>query len=162
MTYFSLNFISRQFYVALCVRDFTELQCNCNNLACLLERDGLLPRTLAVISARTHVPSRAIIALGAVAIGFAFSGSFDMLTDVIVFMLLAFNGLAVAAIFVLRHRLPDAPRPYRVPAYPLIAGLYLAGTGFLILNTHRHASAGARRRADRRLRSSGLCLVYPA
>lgn len=99
-----------------------------------MARDGLLPRALAVISPRTHVPSRAIIALGAVAIGFAFSGSFDMLTDVIVFMLLVFNGLAVAAIFVLRRRLPDAPRPYRVPAYPLVAGLFLAGTGFLILN----------------------------
>jgi APA family basic amino acid/polyamine antiporter len=100
-----------------------------------MARDGLLPRALAFISPRTHVPSRAIIALGAVAIGFAFSGSFDMLTDIIVFMLLLFNGLAVAAIFVLRRRLPDAPRPYRVPAYPLVAGLFLAGTGFLILNT---------------------------
>jgi APA family basic amino acid/polyamine antiporter len=100
-----------------------------------MARDGLLPRTLAMISPRTHVPSRAIIALGAVAIGFAFSGTFDMLTDVIVFMLLVFNGLAVAAIFVLRRRHPDAPRPYRVPAYPLVAGLFLTGTGFLIVNT---------------------------
>jgi APA family basic amino acid/polyamine antiporter len=100
-----------------------------------MARDGLLPGGLAVISARTHVPSRAIIALGAVAIAFSFSGSFDMLTDVIVFMLLVVNGLAVAAIFVLRRRLPDAPRPYRVPAYPMVAGLFLAGTGFLTLNT---------------------------
>lgn len=100
-----------------------------------MARDGLLPQALAVISPRTHVPSRAILALGAVAIAFAFSGSFDMLTDVIVFMLLVFNGMAVAAIVVLRRRLPDASRPYRVPAYPLVAGLFLAGTGFLILNT---------------------------
>jgi APA family basic amino acid/polyamine antiporter len=100
-----------------------------------MARDGLLPRALSVISSRTRVPGNAIIALGAIAIGFAFSGSFDMLTDIIMFMLLVFNGLAVAAIIVMRHRLPDAPRPYRVPAYPLVAGLFLAGTGFLILNT---------------------------
>jgi APA family basic amino acid/polyamine antiporter len=100
-----------------------------------MARDGLLPRGLSVISPRTRVPGRAVLALGAVAIGFAFSGSFDTLTDIIVFMLLVFNGLAVAAIFVLRRRFPDAPRPYRVPAYPLVAGLFLAGTGFLLVNT---------------------------
>jgi APA family basic amino acid/polyamine antiporter len=100
-----------------------------------MARDGLLPRGLAVISRRTYVPGRAITALGAVAIGFAFSGSFDMLTDVIVFMLLVFNGMSVAAIFVMRRRLPDARRPYRVPLYPLVAGLFLAGTGILIMNT---------------------------
>lgn len=100
-----------------------------------MARDGLLPRGLSVISPRTRVPSRAVLALGAVAIGFAFSGSFDMLTDIIVFMLLVFNGLAVATIFVLRRRFPDAPRPYRVPAYPLVAGLFLAGTSFLLVNT---------------------------
>lgn len=81
------------------------------------------------------MPSRAIVAFGAVVIGFAFSGSFDMLTDIVVFMLLVFNGLAVAAIFVLRRRLPDAARPYRVPAYPVVASLFLVGTGFLIVNT---------------------------
>ena len=100
-----------------------------------MARDGMLPRTLAVVSPRTHVPSRAIVALGVVAIGFSFSGSFDMLTDVIVFMLLVFNGLAIAAIVVLRHRLPDAQRPYRVPACRLLAGVYLAATGLLVLNT---------------------------
>lgn len=100
-----------------------------------MARDGLLPRSLAVVSNRTQVPSRAIIALGAVSIGFAFSGSFDLLTDLIVFMLLLFNGMSVAAIFILRRRFPDAPRPYRAPFYPLIAGLFLAGTAFLIFNT---------------------------
>ncbi len=100
-----------------------------------MARDGLLPRSLAVISPRTQVPSRAIVALGAVSIGFAFSGSFDLLTDIIVFMLLLFNGMSVAAIFVIRRRFPDAPRSYRVPYYPVVAGSFLAGTGFLIVNT---------------------------
>lgn len=100
-----------------------------------MARDGLLPAGLAVISRRTSVPTRAILSLGAVAIGFAFSGSFDLLTDIIVFMLLVFNGLAVAAIIVLRHRLPDAPRPFRLPAYGLVAGLFLIATSYLLLNT---------------------------
>src|SRR6201999_777056 len=70
-----------------------------------------------------------------VAIGFAFSGGFDLLTDIIVFALLVFNGMSVAAIYVLRRRFPDAARPYRVPGYPVIPGVFLIATAFLICNT---------------------------
>jgi APA family basic amino acid/polyamine antiporter len=73
--------------------------------------------------------------LGACAIGFAFSGAFDVLTDLIVFMLLLFNGLAVAAVYVLRRTLPDAARPYRVWGYPVVPMLFLLATVYLMINT---------------------------
>jgi APA family basic amino acid/polyamine antiporter len=55
--------------------------------------DGLLPHTFTTISPRSRVPAHAVLLLGACAVGFAFSGAFDVLTDLIVFMLLLFNGL---------------------------------------------------------------------
>ena len=58
-----------------------------------------------------------------------------VITDLIVFMMLAFNGLAVAAVYVLRRKLPDAQRPYRMWGYPLVPGLYVAATAFLMVNT---------------------------
>ena len=100
-----------------------------------MARDGLLPRTFAAISHRTRVPSHAIVLLAVCAIGFAFSGAFDVLTDLIVFMLLLFNGLAVASIYVLRRSLPDARRPYRVWGYPVVPALFLAATVYLMINT---------------------------
>ena len=100
-----------------------------------MARDGLLPRTFASISPRARVPSHAILLLGACAIGFAFSGAFDVLTDLIVFMLLLFNGLAVASVYVLRRKLPDAARPYRVWGYPLVPMLFLLATAYLMINT---------------------------
>jgi APA family basic amino acid/polyamine antiporter len=100
-----------------------------------MARDGLLPRTFATISLGARVPSHAILLLGACAIGFAFSGAFDVLTDLIVFMLLLFNGLAVASIYVLRRRLPDAVRPYRVWGYPVVPTLFLLATAYLLINT---------------------------
>ena len=100
-----------------------------------MARDGLLPRTFAGISPRTRVPSHAILLLGACAVGFAFSGAFDVLTDLIVFMLLLFNGLAVASVYVLRRTLPDAPRPYRVWGYPVVPALFLLATAYLMINT---------------------------
>jgi basic amino acid/polyamine antiporter, APA family len=100
-----------------------------------MARDGLLPSTFATVSPRARVPSHAILLLGACAIGFAFSGAFDVLTDLIVFMLLLFNGLAVASIYVLRRTLPDAPRPYRVWGYPVVPALFLLVTVYLMINT---------------------------
>jgi APA family basic amino acid/polyamine antiporter len=100
-----------------------------------MARDNLLPQTLASISPRARVPSHAILLLSACAIGFAFSGAFDVLTDMIVFMLLLFNGLAVGAIYVLRRTLPNAVRPFRVWGYPVVPALFLLATGYLMINT---------------------------
>jgi APA family basic amino acid/polyamine antiporter len=100
-----------------------------------MARDGLLPPAFATVSPRARVPTRAILLLGACAIGFVFSGTFDVLTDVIVFMLLLFNGMAVASIYVLRRKLPNAVRPYRVWGYPVVPALFLAATAYLMINT---------------------------
>jgi Amino acid permease len=100
-----------------------------------MARDGLLPRTFATISPRARVPSHAILLLGACAVGFVFSGAFDVLTDLIVFMLLLFNGVAVASVYVLRRTLPDVVRPYRVWGYPVVPALFLLATAYLMINT---------------------------
>jgi APA family basic amino acid/polyamine antiporter len=42
-----------------------------------------------------------------------------------------FSMLSVAAVFVLRVRRPDLPRPFRTPGYPLVPAVYLLGTGLL-------------------------------
>ena len=100
-----------------------------------MARDGLLPTTFAKISGGSRVPTNAVLLVGACAVGFAFSGAFDVLTDLIVFMLLLFNGLGVAAVYVLRRTLPNAVRPYRVWGYPVVPALFLVGTVYLMINT---------------------------
>ena len=100
-----------------------------------MARDGMLPAALARVSATARVPANAIILLGACAIGFAFSGTFDVLTDLIVFVLLLFNGLGVAAVYVLRRKLPDLERPYRTWGYPVVPAIFLAATIYLMINT---------------------------
>ncbi len=42
-----------------------------------------------------------------------------------VFAVLIFYGLTLVGLFVLRRRLPDAPRPYRAFGYPFVPALYL-------------------------------------
>ena len=50
-------------------------------------------------------------------------------------MLLLFNGMAVASVYVLRRTLPDAVRPYKVWGYPVVPALFLAATAYLLINT---------------------------
>jgi len=99
-----------------------------------LARNGMLPRPLAHVS-RAHVPSVAIIALGAWGIGLTLTGSFDILTDMYVFILWVFYGMCAAGLFVLRRKKPDAERPYRVTGYPVVPALFLLVTAFLLTNT---------------------------
>ncbi len=99
-----------------------------------LAQEGLLPRALGAISAR-GAPWLAVLVQGVWAALLALSGSFDALTDYTVFGGLAFQALAVAAIFVLRRAHPSAERPYRAWGHPLVPALYVLATLWLLTNT---------------------------
>ena len=48
-----------------------------------------------------------------------------------------------AALYVLRRRLPDAPRPYRTWGYPWVPAIFILATAFLVVNTQRERPAQA-------------------
>jgi APA family basic amino acid/polyamine antiporter len=76
-----------------------------------------------------------VLLLGVCAIAFAISGTFDVLTDMIVFSILIFDFMAVAALFVMRRRVPAMPHSYRAWGYPFLPVVYLLGIAWLTLNT---------------------------
>jgi APA family basic amino acid/polyamine antiporter len=100
-----------------------------------MARDGLLPSVFATVSRKSQAPTHAVLLLGVCAIAFAFSGTFDVLTDMIVFSILIFEIMAVAAVFVLRKRLPATARSYRAWGHPFLPVAYLLGIAWLTLNT---------------------------
>jgi len=100
-----------------------------------MARDGLLPSVFATVSRKSQAPTHAVLLLGVCAIAFAFSGTFDVLTDMIVFSILIFEIMAVAAVFVLRKRLPATARSYRAWGHPFLPVVYLLGIAWLTLNT---------------------------
>jgi APA family basic amino acid/polyamine antiporter len=69
------------------------------------------------------------------------SGSYSQLLDYVVFAVLIFYVLTILAIFVLRYRRPDAERPYKAFAYPVIPAVYimLAATVMVILLIYKPA-----------------------
>ena len=63
-----------------------------------------------------------------------FGNVYGNLLDYVVFSVLIFYVLTVAALFVLRRRLPDAERPFRAWGYPLVPGLFvLAATLIMVV-----------------------------
>jgi APA family basic amino acid/polyamine antiporter len=97
--------------------------------------ENMMPRFLSNVHPRTHVPVLSVIMQGGWASVLAASGTFDQLTDYVVFAGWVFYALAAISLIIFRFRMPNAPRGYRVPLYPWLplafAGIALA----LLINT---------------------------
>jgi basic amino acid/polyamine antiporter, APA family len=100
-----------------------------------MANDGLFPKTLARVSARTHVPVRALVVQGVWASVLALSGSYDTLTDYVIFVNWIFFGLVVVSVFLIRRRLPQVEMSYRAWGYPVVPLLFLVTTAWLLIST---------------------------
>lgn len=90
-------------------------------------RDGLLFSWLAAIHPRLRTPHVALLQqLGFALLALWLLGSFQSLAEGFVFTMWIFYGLAGVAIFILRRREPDRPRPFRCPGYPVVPALFVA------------------------------------
>jgi basic amino acid/polyamine antiporter, APA family len=87
-------------------------------------RDGLFFARFGRLGPKSRVPVFSLVLLALWGGVLAVSGTFDQLTNMAV-MSYAFFWIPVSlAVIVLRRKLPDAPRPFRVPGYPLVPLLF--------------------------------------
>jgi APA family basic amino acid/polyamine antiporter len=68
----------------------------------------------------------------------ALSGTFDQLTDYVIFASWIFYGLVTSSVFVLRRKMKDAPRPYATLGYPLVPLVFVMVAAWLVINTLVH------------------------
>jgi len=100
-----------------------------------MARDGFFFRSLSEVHPRFGTPALAVAASAVWATVLALSGTFEQLFTYVVFASWLFAALAAASLFVLRRRRPDAPRPFRVPGYPVTPALFIAAAVAIVLNT---------------------------
>src|SRR5881296_2621005 len=94
-----------------------------------MARDGLTFSFLGNIHPRWATPWAALVIQGAVAIiTVLVLQDFDTLTTYFVVVEWAALIFAVGAVFVLRRKMAEAPRPFRTPAYPWVPLLFVFGT----------------------------------
>jgi len=98
-------------------------------VAYAMARDGLTFSFLGKIHPRWSTPWAALLIQGLVAIVMVLIlKDFDTLTTYFVVVEWAALIFAVAAVFVLRRKMAESPRPFSTPAYPWIPLLFVVGT----------------------------------
>ena len=89
--------------------------------------DGLFFKRVGSLNAR-GVPAFALIVQGVWSVLLCLSGTYGNLLDYVIFAVLLFFALTILAIFILRTKRPDIPRPYKAFGYPFIPALYILTT----------------------------------
>ncbi len=100
-----------------------------------MAHDGVMFSAMGKLSEATRVPITALLVQGVWACILALSGSFDTLTDYVIFGSWIFYALVTSSVFVFRRKMPNAERPYKTFGYPVVPILFLLVAGWLILNT---------------------------
>src|SRR6185503_17069743 len=95
---------------------------------------GLFPAVIGRTNERFHTPAGSLLVQAVWSILLLFSGTFDTLTDTLIFVSWFFYAANAGAVIVLRRREPEAPRPFKVPWYPVLPAVFICfGLVYLVL-----------------------------
>jgi basic amino acid/polyamine antiporter, APA family len=109
-----------------------------------MAEDGVLPKEIARLGARSRAPVAAIMLQGALIIAVVLLGKFEQILSYVVVMDWLFFGLTASCVFVFRMRerraavtvAKDAQAPgYRVPGHPWTTAVFTASAWLIVLNT---------------------------
>lgn len=90
-----------------------------------LADDGLFFKPIAAVHPKWHTPYAAIILAALLGTGYVSVRTFEQLAESFILGIWPFYALSVGAVFLLRRRYPDLPRPYRTSGYPWVPILFL-------------------------------------
>jgi APA family basic amino acid/polyamine antiporter len=90
-----------------------------------MAKDKLFFGFVDYLHEKYQTPGRSLILQAIWASVLVLSGTFDILTDMLIFVSFIFYGMGAAGVFVLRKKHPDIHRPYKVPGYPIVPLLFV-------------------------------------
>jgi len=96
--------------------------------------DGNFFRPIAAVHPRFKTPWTAILLATALGIAYVSFNTFEKLADAFILGIWPFYALAVGAVYILRRRRPDLPRPYRTAGYPITPAIFLIASVGMLLN----------------------------
>ncbi len=103
---------------------------------------GMFPAFLGKAHPRFHTPAASLVVQAAWSVLLLFSGTFDTLTDTLIFVSWFFYVANAWAVVVLRRREPEAPRPFKVPWYPFVPVVFVCfGLVYLVLTLGNDVAA---------------------
>jgi basic amino acid/polyamine antiporter, APA family len=99
-----------------------------------MSRDGLLPPAFAAVHSRTRVPVRTTVITGVSVAAVATVVPLSALAELVNIGTLFAFVLVAGAVVVLRRTRPDLPRPFRAPLVPVLPGVSMLTSLYLMLN----------------------------
>lgn len=99
-----------------------------------MARDGVFLSAAARVHPVQRTPVLAILAQAAWSAVLVLSGTLSELVAYTGFAVVLFSGIAVLAVFVLRRREPDAPRPYKALGYPVAPAIFVLASAIMVGN----------------------------
>lgn len=100
-----------------------------------MSRDGLFFKNIARVHPRFLTPHVSIIFISLWSMVLSLSGTFEQLFTYVVFGQWLFFGLTGAAVFILRKKRPDLPRPYRTWGYPVTTAVFVLAAFLISVNS---------------------------
>ena len=97
--------------------------------------DGVFFAKMGEVHPKYGTPATSIIALAVWSAVLALSGTFNTLLTYVVFVGWIFYGLGGVCVIIFRRRDPDAPRPMKVPFYPVTPILFVLSAVVIVANT---------------------------
>jgi len=99
-----------------------------------MANDKLFFPQLGVLNGK-NVPMTSVLLQGLIASVLAFLGTFNQLTDYVIFASWLFYALVASSVFVFRRKLPQVHRPYKTWGYPLVPVVFILVAVLLLTNT---------------------------
>lgn len=100
-----------------------------------MARDGMFFRSLGKPHEKFSTPGRSLIVQGIWSSILTLSGTFDTISDYVIFAAWLFYGMGAFGVFVLRRKMPDAYRPYKVIGYPILPAIFVLFAILFVGNT---------------------------
>ncbi len=90
-----------------------------------MSKNGMFFNKIGEPHPKYHTPGNSLILQAVWSSLLVFSGSFDDLTDMLIFVSWIFYAFGALGVFVLRKKMPDTPRPYKVIGYPYLPAIFV-------------------------------------
>jgi APA family basic amino acid/polyamine antiporter len=100
-----------------------------------MAKDKLFFKKMGHVHPQYRTPGKSLLIQGVWASLLTLTGTFDQIFTYVIFAGWIFYALGAAGVFVLRKRMPNANRDYRVPGYPFVPILFLIVATWFVINT---------------------------
>jgi basic amino acid/polyamine antiporter, APA family len=100
-----------------------------------MARDNLFFTGIGKIHPKFRTPHISLLVQGLWSSILVMSGSFDTISDYVIFAAWLFYMMGAVGVFVLRRKMPNEPRPYRVWGYPFTPIIFIVFSFLFLVNT---------------------------